>query len=426
MKIFMSLMLAALMLAGPAHGQSTEKTFIIAVGQEPDNIDLTQARNGPVSRPTMENVTEALIGVSKDGKIKPTLADWTMSEDGKVIEFKLKRGIKFHTGDELTAKDIEFSHSRMLEKKVTGYLQQMRDLDRFEVVDDYTFRYVFKKPTIGFLPSRGPFVVSKAYFEKVGDREFADKPIGTGPYKLIDQKLGQYVALEAFDQYWGGAPPIKKVRINFVKDDNARISMLKAGEADLIMNTPFNAVAELEKLKFKNVSAAVHPTVSVQFPFANKNVPWADRRVRLAIAHAIDGDAIVKGLFHGLPNRYARLAPGELGYDPSLQPYKYDPALAKKLLVEAGQSKGFTMPLYYWSGTYSGLRETAEAVALYLKAVNIDVKVQGFESPQMMERMNAKRNAEDSDLVMLSPVTLANYTDPAEALGFAFTSTSMM
>jgi len=413
-------------VAEAAAAQTASRTAVIAVGHVPDNIDLTQSRNGPISRPTMENVTEALIGLAPDGNIKPTVATWTVSDDGKTIEFKLRKGVKFHTGDELTARDIEFSHKRMLDKKVTFYVRQMRALDRFEVVDDQTFRYVFSAPTIGFLPSRGPFVVSKAYFDRVGEKEFAERPVGTGPYRLVNHQLGQYAELEAFDGYWGAPPALKKVRIAFVKDDTTRISMLKAGEADMIMNTPFSAVEDLAKAGFTNVSSAVHPSVSIQFPSANRKAPWADVRVRRAIALAIDGDAIVKGLFHNVPKRFARLAPGELGYDPDIKPYPFDPGAAKKLLAEAGYSNGFTLPLYYWSGTYSGIRETAEAVALYLRVVGIDVKVQGYEPPQMMERMFARRDAEDTDLVMLSPLTLANYTDPAEALGFAFTSQSQM
>jgi peptide/nickel transport system substrate-binding protein len=431
MKTMTSALLAVVLVVGawtgtsPARAQTT-KPLVIAVGHVPDNIDLTQSRNGPIARPTMENVTEALVGLSPNGDLRPTLATWTVSPDGKTIEFRLRPGVKFHTGELLTARDMEFSHNRMLEKKVTSYMRQMRDLDRFEVVDDTTFRYVFKTPTIGFLPSRGPFAVSKAYFDRVGDKEFSERPVGTGPYRLVDHKLGQSVDLEAFDGYWGGKPAIARVRIAFVKEDTTRVSMLKAGEADLIMNTPFAQVDELAKAGFKNESSVVHPSMSIQFPFANRTAPWADVRVRRAIAYAVDGDALVKGLFHSIPKRYARLAPGEVGYDANLKPYPYDPAQARKLLAEAGYANGFSLPLYYWAGTYSGIRETAEAVALYLKAVGIDVKIQGFEPPQMMERMFARRNAEDSDLVMLSPLTLANYTDPAEALGFAFSSQSTM
>ena len=202
-KLGIGLLAACLLaaMAGTAVAQTAPRPAVIAVGHVPDNIDLTQARNGPISRPTMENVTEALIGLSPDGSLKPTLATWTVSGDGKTVEFRLRKGVKFHSGDEMTARDIEFSHKRMLEKKVTAYMRQMRSLERFEVVDDHTFRFIFSVPTIGFLPSRGPFAVSKAYFDRVGERNWPNGRSGP-PIASVNHRLGQDVELEAFDGHW--------------------------------------------------------------------------------------------------------------------------------------------------------------------------------------------------------------------------------
>jgi peptide/nickel transport system substrate-binding protein len=411
---------AGLLGACPLAAQ--ERPFVVALNHEPETTDPAKATNLPVERPMYENIVEPLIGLSHDGSLRQTLSTWEVSDDNKVITFKLKSGVKFHSGDPLTTRDVEFSHLRMMENP--NYQRTMRNFDHLEIVDDLTVRFVFKVPTLSFLTTRQLVLESKAYHDRVGEQEFSARAVGTGPYKLVNYVTGQYADLEAFDGYWGPKPAIKKVRFAFVKADDTRIAMLKAGEADLIVFTPYTNVPELTKAGFKSVTSDVHPTVSIDFQTYNKKMPWADVRVREAIAHAIDADAIIKGLFAGIPKHYARLAPGEPGYDPSLKPYPYDVALAKKLLADAGYAKGFAMPLVYWANTYGGIRETAEAVTLYLKAVGIDTKIEAMDVGNSMARMRTDGKNPNAELVQLSPKPTANFYDPSSALAIAFSSNS--
>jgi peptide/nickel transport system substrate-binding protein len=138
-----------------------------------------------------------------------------------------------------------------------------------------------------------------------------------------------------------------------------------------------------------------------------KNAPWNKLKVRQAVAHAIDGDAIAKGLFLGFPKRYPRLAPGEFGYDPALKNYAYDPALAKKLLAEAGYPNGFDMPLFYWQAGY-GYRQTAEAVSLYLQAIGIRSHVDALDPGKWLAYTRTHRNDPDANFVGIGPVPTAN------------------
>lgn len=416
--------LALVPLAGlSAAWAQTAKPFIVAINHEPDTLDQTLTRNTVVTRPTMENVVEPLVGLSRDGNLVPSLAEWSYQDGGKILEFKLRPGVKFHSGDPLTVEDIKFSHERMA-KRSAIYQTRIRNLDHFEIVDDKTFRFVFKRPDVTFLPPRTLVVVSKAYFDRVGEDEFVKKPNGTGPYKFVSYTPGVAMELEAFDSYWGGAPQIKKVRFNFVQEDNTRVAMLRAGEADIILNTPFQAVASVKQAGFKTVGIEVTPTVSLQYVITNPKLPWYDVRVRRAIAHAVDADAIVKGLFQGIPKRHARFAPGEIGYDPDLKPYAYDPALAKKLLAEAGFPNGFDMPLLWWKGENTGLKETAEAVALYLKAVGINAQVSSLDVPQFVDLMRKAKTGTDGNWVGVTPTPLAQYFEPIVALAFTFHSSS--
>lgn len=417
--------LAASALLATAGAAQSDKPFVAVVSQSPDTIDLSKAANPPSVRTTIENVNETLIGRGHDGKPEQTLAAWTTLDEGRVIEFRLREGVKFHSGDPFTAEDVAFSFRRQTEK-MPSYKRQTADVERVEVVDRSTVRFHFRKPSISFVWSaRAVTIFSKAYFDRVGEETFSAKPVGTGPYRITDYRASQFLDLEAFEEYWGGAPAVKKVRIRFVPEDSTRVAMLKSGEADLIMNTPFAFVREVEAAGFKTARAAVHPSTGIQFTFGNPNVPWADVRVRRAIAHAINADALIKGLFHGQPNRYALFAPSEVGYDPEIKPYAYDLAEAKKLLAEAGYPNGFDLPLYYWTGNYVGLRETVGVVATQLAKIGIRVEVEGYDPPKMASILRA--NAADRSKVtflMLTPLMLANYSDPADALSFAFHSGS--
>jgi len=423
MIVFLGMALAVTANAAP-QPQSSQKVTV-AMMAEPDTLDPTTTRFNVTSAPISNNLFERLVDLTPDGKFVPGIASWTVSPDGKIVEFTLRKGIKFHNGDPLTTKDVEFSHNRALKTNPT-HQRAMRTLDRFEIVDDYKCRFIFKEPDVLFIPTRTLAIVSKSYFDKVGEDEFVNKPVGTGPYKFVAWKLGEYIDIEANENYWGQKPQVKQARLRFVKEDTTRVSMLKTGEVDMIMSTPYPLVKEIESAGFKTSRLPTHPPTSIQFHNGNPDVPWYDKRVRLAIAYAIDGDFIVKNLFQGIPGRYARLSPGELGYDPELKPYPYDPKKAKELLAQAGFAKGFEMPLYYFSGRIAGQKETAEAVSLYLAAIGITCKVQGIEAAQMLDKARAFHNDPKAVYVGLATVPMAHLPEPTEALATGYYSKQAM
>jgi len=423
MIVFLGMALAVTANAAP-QPQSSQKVTV-AMMAEPDTLDPTTTRFNVTSAPISNNLFERLVDLTPDGKFVPGIASWTVSPDGKIVEFTLRKGIKFHNGDPLTTKDVEFSHNRALKTNPT-HQRAMRTLDRFEIVDDYKCRFIFKEPDVLFIPTRTLAIVSKSYFDKVGEDEFVNKPVGTGPYKFVAWKLGEYIDIEANENYWGQKPQVKQARLRFVKEDTTRVSMLKTGEVDMIMSTPYPLVKEIESAGFKTSRLPTHPPTSIQFHNGNPDVPWYDKRVRLAIAYAIDGDFIVKNLFQGIPGRYARLSPGELGYDPELKPYPYDPKKAKELLAQAGFAKGFEMPLYYFSGRIAGQKETAEAVSLYLAAMGITCKVQGIEAAQMLDKARAFHNDPKAVYVGLATVPMAHLPEPTEALATGYYSKQAM
>lgn len=414
--------------------ESAGRPLIIAAGQEPDTLDPTSTRDSSTVFPILggnenrANVFEPLILTPKGGPIVPNLArSWKVLDAGRVIEFKLRREVIFHSGDPLTAADVVFSQERMTEKS-PQYRNWMRRVTGVEAVDEETVRFTFSAPDATFFTRVGP-IASKAYYDRVGEEQFTAHPVGTGAYRYVGRKLGQYLDLAAFDDYHEGPlrrPQIRRVRFLFVPDSAARIAMLRSGEADIIVDTPYASVQQIKDLGFKTVQVAVIPTVIVQFDNRNKSVPWADPRVRLAIAHAVDADSIVEKVLYGVPRRYAALSPGELGYDRDLKPYRYDPDLARRMLAEAGYPNGFSMPLYYWIGSFEGVKETAEAVTLNLLAVGIKADVRGLDGARTLELLRKANVDPTVEYVGVMPIPMAHTPEPAFALMSVFYSQSAM
>lgn len=404
--ISMSLVIlhAALILLPAASTPAPAKKLIIGIGQEPTSLDPSLVYVG-ADYVSVENWAETLIYRSPNGDLLPGLASsWKTSPDGKTIEFTLRKGIKFHSGDPLTMKDIIFSFERGREKN-SSTRNRLKLVERFEVLDDYNLRVHFSEPDVTYIPNRGgPMIVSKSYYDRVGEEKFVKEPVGTAPYKFVRYVPGEYIDIERFENYWGEKPSVKEARFIFVPEDTTRLAKLKTGEVDLIASCPFPAVKDIERstdlkvLKF----AANHPTPSIVLSTRNPKVPWHDRRVRLAMAYAINYEAIIKNVLFGIPNRFAWLAPNELGYDPNLKAHPYDPKRARELLTEAGYPKGFDLRFYYlMTGRPPMIRETVEAIASYFEAVGIRTRLIGEE----VGAYNARRRAaitRESEFVGLS------------------------
>jgi peptide/nickel transport system substrate-binding protein len=402
--------------------QAKDDILKIVAAQEPLTMDLSQVSSGN-DRIVIENWGEFLLRKDTNGKIVPGLAaSWKVSADGKRMDFTLRKGVKFHSGDLFTAKDVLFSWERGRELN-KGVKSGMLRVESMEIVNDYQISVYFKQPDVLFIPNLAfAGMVSKSYHERVGEETFAKQPSGTGPYKFVSYRPGEYVDIERFEEYWGKKPPIKKARIYFVGEDTTRVSKLKAGEVDLIQAVPFTDVKELEgSPNFKVVKlATLQPTRSVIFGTNNLKMPWSDKRVRLAMALAVDCKSIINNVLQGIPIYVVGLAPHELGYDPQLKPYGYDPKKAKALLSEAGYPKGFDLKFYWQVGGRSAMtQEIVEAVASYWEAVGIRAKLIGEDTAASLARRN---NALKPDAEYVAFYT-AGYTggvDPTQPLNGYF------
>src|SRR5881296_2559471 len=182
----------------------------------------------------MYAIHDALVRPLPNQKMGASLAEsWTESRDGLVYEFKLRRGLKFHNGDPLSAEDVKFSFDRYNGAGARELRARVRQL---EIVDPLTVRFHLKEPWPDFMTFYGTtataagIVLPRKYAEQVGAEGFRQKPIGAGPFKFVSQRPGVDITLEAFAGHWRHAPHIKKLILKGVPDSTTRLTMLKTGQ----------------------------------------------------------------------------------------------------------------------------------------------------------------------------------------------------
>jgi len=308
-------------------------------------------------------------------------------EGGKpVIDVNIRKGVKFHTGETLTAKDFVYAYERLKNPKISKWSHYQASVDHIEVVNDYRIKIHFKQPDADYLtgtPFLRLFGISKSYYEKVGDDGVQKHPVGTGPWKFVSRKIGEELRLEAFDDYWNekNRPGVKELVIKIIPEDMTRVAAFKTGAVDWIDAVPPAMIADLKKMPgVHTVSVPSGNNLFLQFNTHQPDSPFRDVRVRLAAAHAIDMDGIIKAVLFGQGERYASVGKGTLGYDPTLKPYEYNPEKAKRLLKEAGYPNGFDVKFYNLvTPREPNIKEYGEAVAAYLTAAGIRCKIQGLE-----------------------------------------------
>ncbi|MGH2669388.1 MAG: ABC transporter substrate-binding protein, partial [bacterium] len=192
------------------------------------------------------NIFDTLVHRGPRHELEPALAtSWRVVDT--VLELKLRRGVKFHNGDVLTAEDVKFSFERALDvsKKLT-WQGPLRGIKEVQVPDGETVRVVTEKPFPALLPRlAGFFIVPRKHVEKVGDQAFAAAPVGTGPWRVVEWKRDQHVRLEAFEGHWRGRPPFRHLVVRGLPDAGTRMAELKTGGVDLVWWPPADVIPDL-------------------------------------------------------------------------------------------------------------------------------------------------------------------------------------
>ena len=327
-------------------------------------------------------IHDALVRPQPGSKMAPSLAEsWTESPDGLAYEFKLRRGLKFHNGDPVTSEDVKFSFERY---KGAGAKELQGHVEAVETVDPLTVRFRLKAPWPDFMLYYGTtttaagLVVPKKYFAQVGEEGFRKHPVGAGPFKFVSQTAGIEVVLEAYQGYWRKTPNIKRLIMKSVPEGTTRLAMVKNGEADIGYALDGPDAEEVKRDPRLQLVPTKHASIN-WIEFADQWDPksvWHDRRVRLAVNHALDRTAISEAACLGYCPPTAVIVPRVMDFALKATPPAYDPQKAKQLLAEAGYPKGLEagelapIPPFFTAG---------EAVVNYLNAVGIKVKMRPLE-----------------------------------------------
>ncbi len=291
-----------------------------------------------------DQIYETLLKFDEEGNMVPSLAESVTQPDDVTYLIKLKKGIKFHNGEEMKANDVKFTLYRIASQPCDiHYLFTDVDLDSFETPDDYTVSFKINKPNAAFMSYLAfgtVAVVNEKAVTEAGDN-YGMNPIGTGPYKLVKWNKGNESILERFDDYHGEKAKIKNVTIKVVPEATNRLLELESGGADIaydIAVTDVSRVKDNEKLQ-----VGIADSTSITFMGMNtKKKPFDDIRVRQAIRYALDTEGIVQSVYKGLcPAATNPMNPSCLYYDKSRTVSEYNVEKAKALLAEAGYPNGF-------------------------------------------------------------------------------------
>jgi peptide/nickel transport system substrate-binding protein len=365
-----------------ASGGGAKDRLVIALQSSPTNLD-SRVGNDNASGRMFDLIYSGLVRMTPDLDYAPDVAERWETPDDRTIIFHLNPNAKFQDGRPVTAQDVKWTYdSLMAEDFTTSKKSGYAVVDRIEAPDAKTVIFRLKEPngglfdnlTVGILPQGADTNVYKT------------KPIGAGPYKVVEFRTDERIELEAFDGWHLGKPKIKHVTVRVIPDDTTRVLEMRRGTIDLETNAiPFENVAEFEKSP-KHQVIKKPGSVWQYLAFNLKDPVLSKLKVRQAIAHAIDRQKIVTDLLrgHGVPSD-TMLAQGHWARAENLPAYPFDPARAKQLLDEAGYrdpdgdgpKARFTLAFKTSTDQEANLR--AEMIQQMLRQVGIDMSIQRNE-----------------------------------------------
>src|SRR5215470_12564829 len=325
-----------------------------------------------------------------DGLVRPlpgqkmgnSLAEsWSESADGLTYEFKLRRGVKFHNGEPVTAEDAKFSFDRY---KGAGASDLQARVRLVEAVDPLTLRIHLKEPWPDFMTFYGTtataagLVVPKKYVQQVGDEGFRKHPIGAGPYKFVSHNPGIEVVLEAYAGYWRHVPNVKRLVMKSVPEGTTRVAMLKKGEADIAYALDGEDAENVRRDPRLQLVPSKHASIYwIEFTEQwDPKSPWADKRIRLAANLALDRKAINEVACLGYCPPAGVIVPRVMEFALQAPPPPYDAQKARQLLAEAGYPKGLEAGDFVPTPPFV---TAGEAAMNYLSAVGIRARMRTME-----------------------------------------------
>ncbi|MEO9778883.1 MAG: ABC transporter substrate-binding protein [Sedimentitalea sp.] len=402
---------SAMALAASLGAAQAQTNLTVALQLEPPHLDPTSAAAGAIDSVVYSNIFEGLTRFMGDGSIVPGLAEsWEISDDGLVYTFRLRDGVTFHDGTTMDAEDVKFSLDRArAEDSANAQKALFTAISEVEVVDPLTVKITLSEPN-------GLFLFNLAWGDAVivapeSIENIKTNPIGTGAFKFVDWVQGDKVDVAKNPDYWGTPAVLDTATFKFISDPTAAFAAVMAEDVDVFAGFPapenlpqFEAESRFQVLVGSTEGETILST-------NNKQPPFDDIKVRQALAHAIDRQAIIDGAMFGLGTPIGtHFAPHHPAYVDLTGNSAFDPEKAKALLAEAGLADGFETTLHLPPPSYA--RRGGEIVAAQLAEVGITAEIINVEWAQWLETVFRGKNFGLTIISHTEPMDIGIYARP--------------
>jgi peptide/nickel transport system substrate-binding protein len=404
--------------APSAQAQSRKDSVVLGMVLEPPGLDPTTAPAAAIGEIVHLNVLEGLTKINRDGTITPLLAEsWTIDPDGKLYTFKLRKGVKFHDGEDLDASDVKFSFERAKAEGSTNKAKKavFDNIARIDTPDAHTVILVLNNADGNFLFRMGENTA--VILDPKSAATTAARPVGTGPFKFDDWKKGSSVTLVKFDGYrTAAAVKMKRATFRFINDPAAQVAALLAGDIDGMPR--FGSPQSLKQFQAdKRFTVEIGSTTGETIvAINNRKPPLNDVRVRKAIQAAIDRKAVIDGAQEGFGTPIgSHMVPSEAGHVDLTGVNPFNPERARALLKEAGVATPLNLTLTLPPPQYA--RKGGEIVAAQLAKVGINAKIENVEWAQWLSGP-FKGNFDLTIISHVEPLDVDRYADPNYYWGY--------
>lgn len=413
-RVILVTLVAMALLLGSVVSLAAEPKYggvlVFGRGSDATKLDPAQVTDGE-SLIVTQQIYDTLVTYKKENTdVMPALAEsWETSEDGTIWTFHLRKDVKFHDGTDFNAEAVVFNFERWMyedhpyhqgEFVYWGYMfgGYPGVVKKVEALDDYTVRFTLSEPQAPFLQNLAMpvFAIASPTAVKKWGADYSNHPVGTGPFKFVSWERDTQIVVERNDDYWDGKPYLDRIVFRVIPDNSARLLELQAGSIDMMDGLNPSDAPFVEK--DKNLQLILRPANTIGYVAMNMDKkPFDDVRVRRAINHAINKEAIVEAFFSGLGEPAKNPIPPTMwSYNDDIPGYEYNPKKARQLLKEAGYPNGFETELWAMPNPrpyFPEPRKIAEAIQADLADIGIKAKIVSYDWTTYMDKLEDGEHA---------------------------------